>query len=71
MSSYTFPEVQRRRHDIGKHGKGVNDASPFPDLLSWMIRDGEAAKITDPLLLTHLSGSVAAGGTYSVCGALA
>lgn len=30
-----------------------------------MVRDGEAAKIRDPHLLTELAGSVAVGGTYS------
>lgn len=44
---------------------GKDSDEPHPDLLTWMVRDGEAAKIYDPRLLIQLAGSVAAGGTYS------
>jgi cytochrome P450 len=63
LSKYTFPEIQRRKEVFSK-GKESTE-KPFPDLMSWMIRDGEAAKVYDPRLLTQLAGSVAAGGTYS------
>ncbi|KAI0903465.1 putative cytochrome P450 [Ustulina deusta] len=62
MSAYTFPEIERRKRSLSGE---TSTEEPSPDLLSWMIRDGEAAKVYDPRLLTQLAGSVAAGGTYS------
>ncbi|KAI0444322.1 cytochrome P450 [Xylaria telfairii] len=37
-----------------------------PNLVSWMVKDGQTALERDPDVLTTLCGSVAAGSTYSI-----
>ncbi len=60
MERYVVPEVLKRKEDAAK---GIPPSST--DVISWMVHDGRTPIENDPHVLTHLIGSIAAGGTYS------